>query len=100
GLGVFEDSDGKMNLDLVQAEGALLMVSNFTVCGDASKGRRPSFDKAAGFEDGRELFDSCVRSLRESGLEVETGRYGERMQVSLVNDGPVTLVIDSPGGER
>ncbi|MBA3726327.1 MAG: D-tyrosyl-tRNA(Tyr) deacylase [Armatimonadetes bacterium] len=94
-LRIFEDDGGKLNRDVVQVQGSVLMVSNFTVCGDAQKGRRPSFDRAAPFEDGRRLFDSCVDRLRLSGLTIATGSYGADMAVSLVNDGPVTLILES-----
>ncbi|MGI8923709.1 MAG: D-aminoacyl-tRNA deacylase [Fimbriimonadales bacterium] len=95
GLRIFENDGGKLNRDVVQVQGSVLMVSNFTVCGTAQKGRRPSFDEAASFEDGRRLFVSCVDRLRLNGLTIETGSYGADMAVSLVNVGPVTLILES-----
>lgn len=96
GLRVFEDADGKMNLSCSEVNGGLLVVSNFTVAGNVQRGRRPSFDQAASFEDGRRLYESFVNSLRDTGLRVETGSYGEEMQVTIVNDGPITLIVESP----
>lgn len=94
-LRVFEDEQGKMNLPLGDVGGAVLAVSQFTLYGDARKGRRPSFDRAAAAEAGRILFDAVVRELRAGGLRVETGIYQAHMAVELVNDGPVTILIDS-----
>lgn len=94
GLRIFEDGEGRMNLSLPEVEGQLLVVSQFTLYGDARKGRRPSFVEAARPEVAEPLYDQFVGILRESGSSVETGRFGAMMEVSLVNDGPVTLVID------
>jgi D-tyrosyl-tRNA(Tyr) deacylase len=94
-LRVFEDEQGKMNRSLIDAGGAVLAVSQFTLYGDARKGRRPSFDRAAPAETGRLLFDAVVAELRASGVTVETGTYRAHMQVELVNDGPVTILVDS-----
>ena len=94
-LRVFEDDDGKMNRSLADAGGSVLAVSQFTLYGDARKGRRPSFDRAAPAEAGRVLFDAVVADLRRAGVTVETGTYRAHMQVELVNDGPVTILIDS-----
>jgi D-aminoacyl-tRNA deacylase len=95
GLRVFEDADGKMNLGLNDVGGEVLVVSQFTLLGDCRKGRRPSFVRAARPEQGNALYESFVAELRGQGLRVETGRFQEQMQVALVNDGPVTLLLDS-----
>ncbi len=99
GLRVFEDEAGKMNLALADVGGRVLVVSQFTLLGDCRKGRRPSFIQAARPEKARELYQCFVAELRGCGLEVETGRFQEHMDVELVNDGPVTLLIDSPRNE-
>lgn len=97
-LRIFNDETGKMNLALgdlpKQDESRILAVSNFTVLGDASGQRRPSFTEAAPFEEGKVLFEALVKALRSQGLSVETGVFGADMQVELVNDGPVTLILD------
>ena len=93
-LRVFGDDEGKMNRDVREADGAVLVVSQFTVYGDTRKGRRPSFIHAAPPETAEPLYESFVVALRERGLEVATGVFGAVMEVSLVNDGPVTLVLD------
>jgi D-tyrosyl-tRNA(Tyr) deacylase len=94
-LRVFEDEHGKMNRSLAEAGGSVLAVSQFTLYGDVRKGRRPSFDRAAPAEAGRVLFYAGVAELRAAGVRVETGTYRAHMQVELVNDGPVTILIDS-----
>ncbi len=94
-LRIFEDDHGKMNRSLVDTGGSVLAVSQFTLYGDARKGRRPSFDRAAPAETGRVLFDALVAELRAAGVPVETGTYGTHMRVELVNDGPVTILVDS-----
>ena len=94
GLRVFEDSEGKMNLGLTEIGGALLVVSQFTLYGDASKGRRPSFIDAARPEVAIPLYEQFVGMLRGHGLRVETGEFGASMEVELVNDGPVTLWLE------
>ena len=94
-LRVFEDEHGKMNLALADAAGSVLAVSQFTLYGDARKGRRPSFDRAAPADAGRVLFDAVVAELRAAGVKVETGTYRAHMKVELVNDGPVTILVDS-----
>lgn len=94
GLRVFEDAGGKMNLALADVEGAVLVVSQFTLYGDASKGRRPSFIDAARPEVATPLYERFVAMLRAHGLRVETGEFGASMEVELVNDGPVTLWIE------
>lgn len=94
-LRVFDDEHGKMNRALSETGGAVLVVSQFTLYGDARKGRRPSFDRAAPADDGRTIFDAVVAALRAAGVTVETGTYRAHMQVELVNDGPVTILVDS-----
>ena len=95
-LRVFEDAEGKMNLPLAAVNGAVLVVSQFTLYGDCRKGRRPSFDRAAPPTQAEALYARFVASLREHGLRVETGVFQARMAVELVNDGPVTLLLSSP----
>lgn len=94
GLRIFDDEAGSINRSLPEVEGSLLLVSNFTVAGDLSRGLRPSFIEAASFEEGKNLFERCEQELRKR-IPVETGVYGADMLVSLVNDGPVTLILDS-----
>ncbi len=97
GLRVFEDDAGKMNLSLEDVGGSMLVVSQFTLLGDCRKGRRPSFTGAAPPEEADRLYQVCVQRLREQGLPVETGVFQARMHVHLVNDGPVTLMLDTEG---
>ena len=94
GLRLFGDADGKMNLGLSEVGGALLVVSQFTLYGDAQKGRRPSFIDAARPEIAEPLYDRFVELLRTRGVAVETGEFGAMMDIELVNDGPVTLWIE------
>ncbi len=95
-LRIFNDADGKMNFSVLDSPGRdVLAVSNFTVYGDTKKSRRPSFIESAGFEKGKELFDRFVVHLRAHNLKVPTGVFGADMAVSLVNDGPVTVIIDT-----
>lgn len=94
GLRLFADAEGKMNLALGDVGGALLVVSQFTLYGDASKGRRPSFIDAARPDVAVPLYEAFIADLRGRGLRVETGEFGAMMQVALVNDGPVTLVLE------
>ena len=95
GLRLFADAEDKMNLALADVGGAVLVVSQFTLYGDARKGRRPSFIDAARPEIAIPLYEQFVRRLVEAGLHVETGEFGAMMDVELVNDGPVTLLLDS-----
>lgn len=94
GLRLFSDADGKVNLGLDEIGGAILVVSQFTLYGDVAKGRRPSFIDAARPEVAIPLYEAFIAALRSHGLEVQTGEFGEMMEVELVNDGPVTLVLD------
>jgi D-tyrosyl-tRNA(Tyr) deacylase len=94
GLRVFTDAEGKMNLSVEETGGAVLLVSQFTLYGDARKGRRPSFVEAARPEVAVPLYERFVALLRAAGLPVETGEFGAMMEVELVNDGPVTLVLE------
>lgn len=94
GLRLFSDAEGKMNLGLSDVGGALLVISQFTLYGDASKGRRPSFIGAARPEIAIPLHEQFMTELRDRGLTVATGRFGADMQVELVNDGPVTLILE------
>ena len=95
GLRIFEDEGGKMNLSLTETRGAVLAVSQFTLFGNAHKGRRPSFDQAAPPALANELYEYFVRKIREAGFVTETGRFQAMMQVELVNNGPVTILLDS-----
>ncbi len=95
GLRVFEDSEGKMNLSLAEVGGAMLVVSQFTLLGDCRRGRRPSFIQAARPEIADELYRAFCAEVRGQGIEVQTGRFQQHMDVELVNDGPVTLLVDS-----
>ena len=95
GLRIFEDSDGKMNLALADVQGAVLAVSQFTLHGDARRGKRPSFDSAAPPDQARKLYEYFVERVRALGLRCETGVFQAMMQVELVNDGPVTILLDS-----
>jgi D-tyrosyl-tRNA(Tyr) deacylase len=94
-LRVFDDEQGRMNRSVADAGGGVLVVSQFTLLGDCRKGRRPSFDAAAPPEPARRLYEAVVDQLRRDGLPVETGAFQAMMDVSLVNDGPVTLLLDS-----
>jgi D-aminoacyl-tRNA deacylase len=95
GLRIFEDGEGKMNLSVADAGGALLVVSQFTLYGDVRRGKRPSFDAAAPPQPARELYEYFVERVRVTGLRCETGRFQEMMQVDLTNEGPVTILLDS-----
>lgn len=95
GLRVFEDSEDKMNLSLKDVGGSVLLVSQFTLAGDARKGNRPSFSTAARPEVAEPLFEKLKEMIESTGIPVETGRFRTHMAVSLVNDGPVTILLDS-----
>ena len=95
GLRVFEDDSGKMNRSVQDVGGSVLAVSQFTLYGDVRRGKRPSFDAASPPEKARQLYESFVARIRSTGLRCETGRFQERMKVELVNEGPVTILLDS-----
>jgi D-tyrosyl-tRNA(Tyr) deacylase len=95
GLRIFEDDDGKMNRSVREVGGSVLAVSQFTLYGDVRRGKRPSFDDAAPPDHARRLYELFVERIRAAGLRCETGRFQEMMQVELVNEGPVTILLDS-----
>jgi len=95
GLRIFADSDGKMNRSVVDVGGSVLAVSQFTLYGDVRRGKRPSFDDAAPPEQARRLYELFVQRIQAAGLRCQTGRFQEMMQVELVNEGPVTIILDS-----
>jgi D-tyrosyl-tRNA(Tyr) deacylase len=95
GLRIFNDAEGKMNLGLADVGGAMLIVSQFTLYGDCRKGRRPSFVDAAPPEIAIPLYEAFIEAVKALGIPTATGRFGAMMQVELVNDGPVTLIVDS-----
>jgi len=95
GLRIFADSDGKMNRSVVDVGGGVLAVSQFTLYGDVRRGKRPSFDEAAPPEQARRLYELFVQRIQAAGLRCQTGRFQEMMQVELVNEGPVTIILDS-----
>ena len=95
GLRIFEDEDGKMNRSVRDAGGSVLVISQFTLYGDVRRGKRPSFDDAAPPDHARRLYELFVEQIRAAGLRCETGRFQEMMQVELVNEGPVTILLDS-----
>ena len=94
-LRIFEDDQGKMNRSLLETGGSMLVVSQFTLLGDCRKGRRPSFIQAARPEDADHLYESFTELVRDMGIDVKTGRFRTMMAVSLINDGPVTIIIES-----
>jgi D-tyrosyl-tRNA(Tyr) deacylase len=95
GLRIFDDAGGKMNNAVGDVEGSVLVVSQFTLYGDVRRGKRPSFDAAARPEKARTLYEYFVECIRSTGLRCETGKFQETMQVELINDGPVTILLDS-----
>ncbi len=99
GLRIFSDKNGKMNVSLKDISGSALVVSQFTLCGDWRKGRRPGFTKAAAPDDGERLYRYFCGQLQGLGIPVETGKFGAMMDVSLINEGPVTFVLDSQKNE-
>ncbi len=92
---IFTDEDGRMNRSVAEVGGSVLLVSQFTLAGDARKGRRPAFDQAAPPDAAQAMFDALVTHVRAAGVLVETGRFRAHMELSLVNDGPVTILLDS-----
>ncbi len=94
-LRVFEDEEGRMNTSLIETGGEMLVVSQFTLLGDCRKGRRPSYAHAAGPEEANALYEHFVEAIRKKGISVQTGQFRAMMDVSLINDGPVTLILES-----
>ena len=95
GLRIFNDENDKMNLSIKDVNGSALVISQFTLCGDTKKGRRPSFIKAATPDDGNRLYEYFMSEMKKSGVPIESGEFGAMMDVELVNNGPVTFVLNS-----
>lgn|SRR5690625_2454391 len=98
-LRIFEDQDGKMNLSLIDTSGSVLSISQFTLYGDVRKGRRPNFTKAKRPNEAEQLYEYFNEKVKEQNIKLETGKFGEMMDVSLINDGPVTIVIETEEGK-
>lgn len=96
GLRIFQDQEGKMNLSLEDIKGEMLIVSQFTLYGDCKKGKRPSYGHAAPPQEAEALYNDFVQIVKDKGIPVKTGNFGAMMEVELINDGPVTLILDSP----
>ena len=94
-LRIFADGEGKFNLSVLDIKGELLLISQFTLLADTRKGRRPSFSEAAPPEEAEKLFDQFIEQVKMSGLKLQTGRFQQYMQVEIINDGPVTIMLDS-----
>ena len=94
-LRIFSDSSEKMNLSIKDIEGSALIISQFTLCGDTRKGRRPSFVNAESPEKGKELYNYFLSRFKKEGIQIQTGEFGAMMEVSLINNGPVTLILNS-----
>ena len=99
-LRIFDDTEGRMNLSVQDVDGSVLAVSQFTLYGDCTKGNRPSYITAAGPEQGETLFNEYVLALEKCGLTARTGRFGADMKIDLLNDGPVTLLLESTGRSK
>ena len=94
-LRIFEDEDNKMNYSVQDIKGSILLVSNFTLYANTKKGNRPSFTKSMSFEDAKKMYELFITKLKETNIPIKTGEFGAYMKISLVNDGPVTIIIDS-----
>ena len=94
-LRILEDSEGKMNHSLIETKGKALVISQFTLYGDTKKGRRPSFTEAAPYQKAKNLYEHFVQTIKKKGIHAETGEFGAKMLVSIHNDGPVTLILES-----
>ena len=94
-LRIFPDEQGKLNKSILEVGGEILIISQFTLYGDCRRGRRPSFIEALGGSEAEELYDKFVQLVKESGIKVETGQFGADMKVNIINDGPVTILLDS-----